>query len=225
MIKDSIFYFRYPPQLTRYSQYFTYQIFFNYRYSPKGCNHCSGQTCCRLLTMADVNNFHSAFYSSKNKEKQDAFLLKYCGEKQPARRRNEKGGPSRIVTYEYCVLNRADVRVHVCRSVFLNILGITKHRVIGVFQRFKRDGSLIPQETRGGNRKESLYKEKQELVIKFIKGLRAVESHYNRAKSRRIYLSSDLNITKIWKMYNASVSDNVQVKESYFRHIFLTRFN
>lgn len=131
----------------------------------------------------------------------------------------------RTVNYNYYVLNEANNRIQVCRGSFINILGITKHRVIGVFQRFKKPNALVPIEIRGGNRKFESFKEKCDLVSDFIKKFKPVESHYIRAKSSRLYLDSNFNISKMWKLYNENVPINLKVKESYFRHIFVTQFN
>lgn len=51
------------------------------------------------------------------------------------------------------------------------------------------------------------------------------ESHYGRNKSQRLYLSSEWNITKLWKAYNATVTEALQVKRWFFNKIFATKFN
>lgn len=51
------------------------------------------------------------------------------------------------------------------------------------------------------------------------------KSHYNRAKSKRIYLSYELNIKKLWEMYNESASINLKVSETMFRRVFEKDFN
>lgn len=198
------------------------------RYSAKSmpkyptCGH-RGKQGCRLLTMQDIKNFHEAFYFSKSKEKQDAFILKYCTEVSP---KKKTASSPRNMLYNYYVLNAANNKIQVCRKAFLDILGITKHRVLGVFQRFRMTGSLIPHETRGGDRKRGLFQEKEDSVIAFIKTFKGIESHYGRGKSRKTYLPSELNITKMFEMYNNEQTDaSLKVKQSYFRMIFSTRFN
>lgn len=102
-------------------------------------------------------------------------------------------------------------------------MGLTKHRVNGVLDRFQLNGDLT--EKRGGDRKSKLYADKLIAVKKFIKSLKADESHYCRAKSLRQYLPADLNITRLYKMYSEKASANNQVKFSYFHHVFTTYFN
>lgn len=60
---------------------------------------------------------------------------------------------------------------------------------------------------------------------KFIAGLKGHESHYGRAKSRRIYLSSELNITLLWKLYNANAVEDLKVNYKFFSRIFNNKFN
>lgn len=64
-------------------------------------------------------------------------------------------------------------------------------------------------------------------VIAFIKKINVIESHYCRSKSSsRVYISSELNIKKLWQIYNSeALTDSLTVKESYFLHIFCTEFN
>lgn len=50
----------------------------------------------------------------------------------------------------------------------------------------------------------------------------AIDSHYTRAKSQRLYL--DLNITKMFQLYQTKHPDTV-VKLSTYRKLFCTNFN
>nr|CAH7763101.1 unnamed protein product [Callosobruchus chinensis] len=81
------------------------------------------------------------------------------------------------------------------------------------------------QENRGGDRRSAKNLTKRNNVIQFIGKLKAKESHYNRKKSRRLYLPANLNITRRWKMYNSSTTENLKVKKSFFYTIFRNNFN
>ncbi|XP_046666533.1 uncharacterized protein LOC124358283 [Homalodisca vitripennis] len=131
------------------------------RYSPKAmpnyptCGHRGKCLNCSLLTMVDIKEFHAAFYTVRTKMSQDAFILKYCSVSTPVRYRPRSGDRGKkTIKYKYFVKNQVGNRIEVCRRAFLGILGITKHRVEGVFTRFKKEGSDIPVETRGGFRKD-----------------------------------------------------------------------
>lgn len=82
-------------------------------------------------------------------------------------------------------------------------------------------------ERRGGNHKERKYKALRESVHKFIQKLGCVESHYCRKSkfAERKYLSCDLNISKLYKIYKQSEYAHKSVKKSYFRNIFNNCYN
>ncbi|KAK9686330.1 hypothetical protein QE152_g37274 [Popillia japonica] len=55
---------------------------------------------------------------------------------------------------------------------------------------------------------------------------RVVKMYYCRSKStERVYLTCDLNIVKLWRMYNNDVDDDCKVKQSYFRNYFCKNYN
>lgn len=82
------------------------------------------------------------------------------------------------------------------------------------------------KDNRGGDRKSKKNALKLESVMKFISSLKGHESHYGRDKSRRFYLSSELNIKKLWKLYNDQVQDvSLQTNYKYFSRIFSNKFN
>lgn len=77
------------------------------------------------------------------------------------------------------------------------------------------------------------------LVRTHIEMFPKVESHYCRESSSKLYLYQDLNIAKMYRLYeqwivtqgskdgttSASVQPSLKVKESFYRHIFNTEFN
>lgn len=119
----------------------------------------------------------------------------------------------------------AGVNLTVCRNTFLNVLQITMHRVIGVFKRFKMGANLVPVETRGGDHKQKKYGPKRQSVIDFISSFKANESHYGRNNSTKVYLPSELNVKKMWRMYLLGHNEDMHVTLSLFRRVFCTNFN
>lgn len=105
------------------------------------------------------------------------------------------------------------------------MLNIGKDRLQRVCKRLLKTGEA-PKESRGGDRKSSKFFAKKRSVIEFVRKFRCVEVHYCRGKTKRQYLPSELSINKIHSMYCNQVTDpNLQVKRSYFRHVFNTNFN
>lgn len=114
--------------------------------------------------------------------------------------------------------------MQVCERAFRQILGVGNSRIQNITRSYATTAN-VAQEKRGGDHTSFRYKEKKESVISYIKTLKCLESHYCRGRSRRKYLSSDLNIEKLARAYNATVNDQLKVKTSYFRYVFNNNFN
>lgn len=214
---------------------------FHFRYGPPGppkrivCDHGKKQGAykCKDVTFNDQIKLHNKFYSnvgktSELKNKQDCFILKYTDCNVPKQSRptdNSRG--KKLMTVKYFIYKHSTKqRLPVCQKAFIDTLRVTQSRVRGVVHRFFQSG-LMPKENRGGDRKKNLFSAKKKSVLEFIKKFKVIESHYCRSKtSSRVYLSSDLNIKRMWRLYNNELTDDeLKVKESYFRYVFRHNFN
>lgn len=174
--------------------------------------------------MADMGSFHKQFYEIKDKVYQDNFVLKYTSAQAPQRRRVRVGtGRQKQMSIRYSVRKVSGESVRVCKDAFMKILHINKTRLNGVVRRNKQSG-LMAHETRGGDRKSEKFGDLKVAICNFVKNFKGVESHYCRSKSKRIYLPSELNITKMFKMFKTE-NPNLNCKQSYFRKVFTTKFN
>nr|CAH7751566.1 unnamed protein product [Callosobruchus chinensis] len=178
--------------------------------------------------MRDIREFHANFYSNETKIEQDAFLLKYIAISKPKRESCTKANSSRkgvAVQYYVKLVASKTFQLQVCQNTFLGILHVSKDRV----QRIARNNILtgkVPVEKRGGDTRAAFYEDRRKSVKSFIEKLKGIESHYCRSKNiQRQYLSSDLNISKLYRMYNESVQGNLKVKKTFFREIFLRDYN
>nr|XP_024218186.1 uncharacterized protein LOC112211192 [Halyomorpha halys] len=182
---------------------------------------------CDKLKSTDISYFHRLFYTHETKMDQDRFIIKFTEAMKTQRSRvvNGKRGPNTF-SYKYFVITSNNIKIQVCRKAFIDVLLITKSRVEGVLKRFV-ETKKMPEETRGGNRKVSLFHDRKASVINFIKKLKCVESHYCRSKTAtRVYLSSDLNINKLWRFYDRETNDqSLKVKPTFFRNVFNRNFN
>nr|CAH7714516.1 unnamed protein product [Callosobruchus chinensis] len=79
-----------------------------------------------------------------------------------------------------------------------------------------RSGDEVIKENRGGDTRTSKFLEKLNAVKSFISQLQGNESHYGRNKSRRIYVSSEYNISVLWQLYNKNSPDSLKVNYKYF---------
>lgn len=153
--------------------------------------------------------------------------MKYSEASSPKRTRiinNKRGKCSMSVKYFIYNTNTRE-KVQVCQKAFLDTLLLSKNRVNNVISKNLKNGCM-PTEQRGGDRRSKTFEGKLKSVIQFIKTFNIIENHYCRNKtSSRLYLNSDLNIKKMWRFYNTRVDETFKVKESFFRHVFRTRFN
>lgn len=170
--------------------------------------------------------FASRFYKSKNKPKQDSYILMYCAAQPPIRtNRSRKNGSRKKVSIGYTLRKSDGKLVKVGQKTFRGALGIGKDRIQRVCEHHVRTGEA-PAETRGGDRKTLKFSAKKNSVIAFIRQFKCLEIHYCRGKAKRQYLPSELSINKMYAMYCQQITDpQLQVKASYFRNVFNTKFN
>ncbi|CAG9793086.1 unnamed protein product [Diatraea saccharalis] len=205
------------------------------RYSAKQlpsapqCNHAnSSQYKCGSLSMQDMQQFHEQFYKYPIKKDQDAFILKHCKIQKTKRRRPRKGirKPTEIYTKLYVRKKNSAKLIPVCQKTFLGILQITVHRVRRVAKEFAKSGTVV-QEKRGGDHRSAQNEPKLRAVRTFIETFKCVESHYCRSSTMiRKYLPAELNIKKMWRMYQHQCQDeNLLVRHCYFRRVFNRHYN
>lgn len=206
--------------------------FRSFRYKPSSlpsyptCTHLFGTFQCRQLTMKDIKLFHDRFYVRLDKIEQDAMILKYCNAVPVKRHRpTTNANEGKQFQKKYFISNADNKLIQVCANTFQTVLCIKRDRVDTVVKNFWKTGSY-PTENRGGDYKSVNFKPKKMAVMNFIKRLKCDGSHYCRGSSSgRQYLSSDLNINKLYTMYNNQSPEELKVKRTYFFKIFSKNFN
>ncbi|XP_069354794.1 uncharacterized protein [Maniola hyperantus] len=194
---------------------------------PK-CRHNTKSLKCGSLLMGDLMNIHKHFYFKKNKIHQDNFILKNCVTKNVQRHRPKDGtGCLKNMSITYYLYKKSDKKnVRVCKEAFMSILNIKKDRIWGVLRRSHNSSGALAKETRGGDHRSQENESKRVAINAFIQSFECRESHYCRGKSaERMYLSSDLNIRKMWLLYNSNASPEHKVKESFFRKELNLNYN
>lgn len=97
---------------------------------------------------------------------------------------------------------------------FLKILHVLRHRFNTISKKMFMDGNT--EEKRGGHH-DSLrerFEGQKEDIKKFINSLELKESHYCRSTTERKYLTYDLNVEKLFKLYQIQ-TELKEVKTSY----------
>jgi len=85
-----------------------------------------------------------------------------------------------------------------------------------------------PNERRGFNNKGCVPVDDKQFAIHHISSYPTVASHYCRADTQKKYLSSELNVMKMYSMYLEACLTESSIKPvsvHYYRHIFNTEFN
>lgn len=147
------------------------------------------------------------------------------------RRRNRKDEViANFNTSSYCYRVRARVEnklqdVGVCYKAFLSLHGISNRRVQSLKKNLCEFGDA-KSDGRGKhkNRLHRLSDVTKLKVMKFIKSLKGRKSHYSIRDTSKVYLSEELNIAKLHRMYNES-NKEYQVGYTTFREIFENNFN
>lgn len=188
------------------------------------CNHSSKTLNCNSVSRQDIIRQREIFYADANKITQEQKLCKFISvcPVQRKRSRENNGDPKPKSFHTYFYFHTKKNVIPVCKKFIQAALSITKRRIHTVAKTIF-DGQ-IPKEKRGGDRQSVKSVDKKNKVREFICSLPATESHYNRKKSSRIYLACDLNLNKVFQMYNLKYSD-YQVSRTMFKNIFYNDFN
>lgn len=174
---------------------------------------------CMSVTIQDVVKMRKSLNKIEGKVGQEQFLVRYMGPIQTQRNRPTTSAKAkkRQFSCSYFALHEKKM-ICVCKKFFQATFAIKSRRLNSLAKTIL--AGAVPAEKRGGDRRSHKYVAKKEEVLKFLKSLPAEESHYNRNKSKRCYLSSELSICKLRKLYNASVEPSLQVKRTFFEKIF-----
>ncbi|KAK5642497.1 hypothetical protein RI129_008664 [Pyrocoelia pectoralis] len=118
----------------------------------------------------------------------------------------------------------------VCKTFFLNTLHISQTFVTTALKK-KEAGGIIAIDERGRHDRHAKVPELvRQSVRDHIMKFPAEESHYSRERSKRKYLGTHLNLSKMYNLYKSeceenNLSENVIAKEWLYCEIFNTEFN
>lgn len=86
------------------------------------------------------------------------------------------------------------------KKTFMAILNVKKTQVQDVCKKHFIGNQLTDK--RGGDTRSKEFDRNREIVNRLMGQICVIEKHYCRGISQRLYLSSDLNINKFWRMYS-----------------------
>ena len=119
-------------------------------------------------------------------------------------------------------------RVKVCKTFFLNTLGISD-KMISTAHKNQTAIGICADDQRGkhGNRPNKIAHERLNNVRQHISSFQVVESHYCRKDSDRLYLQPGLSLSKMYLLYKEKciLDDISPVTSCKYRDIFKNDFN
>lgn len=117
-------------------------------------------------------------------------------------------------------------KIHVCKLMFLNTLGIKKGIVDCAMKRRTEENTSVV-DRRGKHVKRETSISMLNGIRKHIEKFPVVESHYCRSGTKRKYLDPSLNITLMFKLYSNACEENNQpiASEAVYRKVFTEEYN
>lgn len=193
------------------------------------CPHMSKRFRCGKIRPSDVKKIRAHLYSVPDKLRQDSIITSLIVIAPVSRRRprpaqqNKKGQGTAHKFNVIYKINCQESKIPVCKKLFLAITKIGRTRLNNICKNVFLGNPV--EERRGGDRVENRNADRKASVRNFISNLRGTESHYNRNKSKRIYLTCNLSIKKLHSLYNNIASNEEKVSLAMFRRVFVNDFN
>lgn len=167
---------------------------------PRCRGKCKGKECATIEDNQRDKIFN-AFYSSNNLHQQREFIVRHIAQEDIQRKKTGSDISRRTKTLKY-KLPTANGPVNVCKTMFLNTLGISEKMVRTALSKVCKDGAILG-EKRGG-RYDSL-KGKDAMLrasaLEHINKFPKMESHFCRKSTTREYLHADLTVKKMYYFY------------------------
>ncbi|CAH2098813.1 unnamed protein product [Euphydryas editha] len=163
------------------------------------------------------------YWSLGDRVRQWDFLTRWC--ERIAKKRITTEGPSkRLFSVKYYLPKTLgdikDERVTVCKTMFLHTFAIGEGVVRTALKKITDcKGLAIAWDERGRHNNHPKVKNDDMIqsVCNHVKSLTPVESHYTRKESSKLYLDSELTMTKMFKLYNEWVPETDSNKAKTLR--------
>ena len=194
----------------------------------KGCGLKCRFQCHSAFTEEDRENISHSYWKLGDVTQQRQFLLKYSA---PQKKKSKKqcSNRKREKSFMWTLpLNGTPVRV--CKTFFLHTLNISPQKIHTAFKKSQNIIETVEKEQRGShsNRPNKIPQNKIDLVVSHINSFPAIESHYCRKDSKKMYLSPDLSVAKMYKLYLEQCARSeivAPVSLNMYRETFNTHFN
>lgn len=187
------------------------------------CSRCV-KKCLTQLEEQNCLDVFQKFYNIATKNQQDLYLQGLIDVVEVQQRRprpDVTNKEQRSASFSYHILVGTE-RKQVCFHAFLSVFSVTEKRVRRI-RNLKLLGQT-PEDKRGKKVSHSLPVEVHSLVDDHIKSFPLKETHYKGKKT--YYLSPQLNIKKMWKLYLEKHPDiRPKVSQTFFWQYYKENFN
>ncbi|XP_033103438.1 uncharacterized protein LOC117106195 [Anneissia japonica] len=186
------------------------------------CGRCVNK-CNIVLSDDDRDTIFRNYWIMGDRQRQRDYIANHVCVKKNSRK---TPGSRRNMTLHYYFTVR-DKRVKVCKAVFLKTLCIGEKTVTYTISHRSETGQSAKDgrcSKPPGIKKPDLLRD---TVKSHINSFPALASHYARSGTTGKYLDHNLNIRKMHSLYmeNYEGDRTKQVKESYYRSVFVSEFN
>lgn len=176
----------------------------------------------------NVKKIFTTFWQMGDYSTQNAYIAGCVKISTPKRHYKRDGQSRKGFSMAYYVCNNG-VDMKICKTAFISMHGISNGRLSRTLEKKKKDGnSGLDQRGQHKNRPNKIDEELITRVKEHIESFPTQTSHYSRScNPKRKYLSSELNITRMYLMYkeNEIEANREPVKEWFYRNIFNFHFN
>lgn len=200
-----------------------------------GCKQSCRFKCHSHVSEEQRKKIFDQYWGIGDHTRQFEFISKHISISKPSKHRavSVSSQRSESITYH---LKVNGVLTKVCKTMFLSTLDISETPVRTVRKKLCEESHggevhAISPDKRGLNIKVNVeVKNKRDsLVMAHIKSFKPIDSHYCRARSKRKYLGTTLNRSKMWTLYKDWMTTNhpseKMVSKKYYADIFNTKFN
>lgn len=120
-----------------------------------------------------------------------------------------------------------NIKVRVCKNYFLKTLIVSQKTVYNTHFSKEKTSNTPKSDERGKKTQDRIPTEAKDMIRKHIQSFPRAESHYCRASTKKEYLCSSLNLTKMYDLYvEECQKQNIDpLKDDMYRSIFNFEFN
>ncbi len=179
--------------------------------------------CNSKISIDERNQLFVSYYNSNNSSKR-AFIIRTS--EKSIKTANTSADSKRKYTFKFFTY-LGNEKVRVCHTFYLNTLVISKSVVYNAHKNKNIISGTVAASKSGKHVKKSISNDDKNFVRKHINSFPRIESHYRRSETSKEYLESNLDLSKMYKLYEEKClkAQKITVKISMYRQIFNFEFN